>query len=627
MRFFSFLVGCLLFFSPLFSLDEDNEICRHFNAILKQHVQYQKIDKLLLQRAINSYFKLVDPEKIYLLEKEVSKFFSMTEKDWQESVIRYQKNDLFLFRQIFHLMNKGAQRAMKYRALMKMDVILNPIHPLEAKRITYLDFASTEEELKQRMKVKLRAFLIEQNSLSKGICLDVYGRERAFHFCHRKMAMQEALFKTNKKKQEFYSLTLKALCQSLDPHTRYFTSIEALRLKTHLEKEFEGLGIMIKESLEGIIITDVFGKNAVSQGVERGDLILSINGTSIKKFSYQQVLSLLGDLEQKKMVLSLKSKQRIKENILLIKERVSLQQEKVCGVRQRHKGYDIGYISIPSFYLNESNSCEKDILKCLSGFEQDGGVEGLIFDLRENSGGFLTQAIKVASLFISRGVVAVSKNVDGEKQYFRAIENNTRFKGPLIVLVSKASASASEIVAQTLKDYGLAIVVGDERTYGKGTIQYQNLTDRNSLEFFKVTVGKYYTPSGQSTQLRGVQSHILVPTRYHKSKIGEIFLDYALANDSIAPCFEDPLSDVDGVSKKWMMKQYSPFVQKPSHYSLEFLNELRKRSSMRILKNRDYQEFIAFLPFHQKAEDDYALKESFEIMNDMITLKAEKNRS
>src|SRR5262249_53796114 len=158
---------------------------------------------------------------------------------------------------------------------------------------------------------------------------------------------------------------------------------------------------------------------------------------------------------------------------------------------------------------------------------------GLVLDLRENAGGFLSQAVKVSGIFLSNGIVVISKYSRGDVHFLRNIVGRSYFNGPLVILTSKMSASASEIVAQALQDYGVGIVVGDERTFGKGSIQYQTVTDMSTDLFFKVTVGKYYTASGRTTQIEGVKTDIVVPTHYAPYHIGERYLEYPLSADKV----------------------------------------------------------------------------------------------
>jgi carboxyl-terminal processing protease len=187
------------------------------------------------------------------------------------------------------------------------------------------------------------------------------------------------------------------------------------------------------------------------------------------------------------------------------------------------------------------------------------------------------------------------------------------------------SASASEIVAQALQDYGIGLVVGDSRTYGKGSIQYQTITDPSASSYFKVTVGRYYTVSGRSTQIEGVQADIHVPTAYAPYNIGERYLEYALKNDQIAPAYNDLLSDVQGATKQWFQKNYLPFLQKKQSQWVQMLPTLKKSSQHRIANNPNFQLFL------KNMEDasidigmnDLQMQEAVSIVKDMISLSHE----
>jgi carboxyl-terminal processing protease len=247
-------------------------------------------------------------------------------------------------------------------------------------------------------------------------------------------------------------------------------------------------------------------------------------------------------------------------------------------------------------------------------------------------GGFLMQAVKVSGLFVTSGVVVVAKYSDGDVRFFRDIDGHAYFDGPMVVLTSKASASAAEIVAQALQDYGAAIVVGDGRTYGKGSIQHQTVTNANSENFFKVTVGRYYTVSGRSTQIDGVISDIVVPTQFHKREIGEVTLDFPLPGDAMLPSYEDMLVDLDWESKRWYLKYYIPSLQKQESTWHSMLDVLKKNSAQRITGNAPYQEFIRELSegagFYDDSSDleedkvDLQMTESVNIVEDMIQLES-----
>lgn len=288
----------------------------------------------------------------------------------------------------------------------------------------------------------------------------------------------------------------------------------------------------------------------------------------------------------------------------------------------------IASIKLDAFYQNDKGvSSEEDVKQALDKLESE-NLRGLILDLRDNRGGFLTQAVKVAGLFITDGVIVISKYSSGEEKIYRDTDGKAYYKGPLIILVSKLTASAAEIVAQSLQDYGVALIVGDEHTYGKGTIQTQTVTDGgDASSYFKVTVGKYYTVSGKTPQIQGVQADIVVPGPLSFVQVGEVFLKDTLPSDQIAPEYNDTLSDVDPELKPWYMKYYLPNLQPRENEWVHFRDKLKAASGYRLQHNVDYQAFLKQEPSAFQPGDDLQQKEAFNILKDMIYLESKENRA
>jgi carboxyl-terminal processing protease len=247
--------------------------------------------------------------------------------------------------------------------------------------------------------------------------------------------------------------------------------------------------------------------------------------------------------------------------------------------------------------------------------------------MRENSGGFLTQAVKVSGLFMSSGVVVISKYAHGMTQYLRELDGRSYYSGPLVLLTSRGSASATEIVAQALQDYGLAMIVGDDRTYGKGTIQYQTVTDPRATNFFKVTIGRYYTVSGRTTQIEGVKADIVAPTIYSALPIGERYLEFPLRSDRIPSAYTDPLVDVEPRNREWFQKNYIPTLQKKLSVWTQMLPQLKANSADRIAHSQEYTLFLKTLSENKssllelKQQGDLQMAEAVHIVKDMNVLQ------
>ncbi|HVM50909.1 MAG TPA: carboxy terminal-processing peptidase [Candidatus Acidoferrum sp.] len=245
----------------------------------------------------------------------------------------------------------------------------------------------------------------------------------------------------------------------------------------------------------------------------------------------------------------------------------------------------LGVIDLPSFYSTfdpvntkdkpEQKSTTVDVARLLKKLKQE-KVEGVVLDLRHNGGGSLEEAIKLTGLFIKTGPVVQIKEVDGTIQEADDTDPSVLYDGPLIVLTSRGSASASEIVAGALQDYGRALIVGDRSTHGKGTVQsvnqlrpYMRMMDSsvtNDPGALKLTIKKFYRPSGASTQLRGVVPDIILPSLANESKdVGESALENPLAWDEIPSAKYDHLNRVD-----------------------PYLAELRRRSAERVASDKEY---------------------------------------
>jgi carboxyl-terminal processing protease len=277
----------------------------------------------------------------------------------------------------------------------------------------------------------------------------------------------------------------------------------------------------------------------------------------------------------------------------------------------------------------------------LEEIRKEHNLKGVILDLRQNSGGVLPQAVAVTGLFIKRGIVVSIKDNAGRIEHLRKTEAQNAWDGPLIVLTSKMSASAAEIVAQALQDYGRAIIVGDKHTYGKGTFQTLTLDALqegkiNPKGELKVTRGRYYTVSGKSPQLVGVTPDIFISGIFSEMEIGEQYTKYPLPNDSIPDHFNDTLSDLPPFQRERIAWLYHAHLQPKIDTYTKYLPILRKNAEARLAAHALYQEFIEelqqlkedageehpLLEFYQKA--DFQLAATVEIMKDLILLCMEK---
>lgn len=621
-----------------------------FEEMLNYHVEYKEFSPLLAKRSIKLFLDQFDPYKIYLLSSEVQPYLEMSDNQLSVVVDKFYADDLSVYATLNKIVQKSIQRAKDLRAEVAAELISSKEELANAQAETYAGYAKNTAELKARLKKQMLNILASEKKMSVTAVWSADKKQKLFALWEKRFSRSENTYMVGNSRgasADHYLVMhiLKCQSKSLDAHTSFFSPEEAFEMRASLEKQFEGVGIVLREGIDGVMITNlVKGGPAERSGkIAVGDLLVEIDGKAIDAASYDDVLGSLKGDRGSKVVLGVKHiDQNAKASIAkveLVREKIVMQDERLQYSSEPYGEGIIGKIVLPSFYESGgSSSCEKDMREAIKNLKKQGDLLGIVIDMRDNSGGFLNQAVKLAGLFISSGVIVISKYSKGELQYLRDVDGRIYFDGPLVLLTSKASASAAEIVTQALQDYGTAVIVGDVRTYGKGTIQYQTVTDTQAENFFKVTVGRYYTVSGRSTQIEGVKADIVVPTEYAPYDIGERYLAYPLKNDQVPPAYVDPLTDVDQKNKVWFQKNYLPNLQKKLSLWTQLMPQLQANSSYRLSHNKNFAYFLKSIKF-EGADDtadtsdsktkenfgneDLQMAEAVNIVKDMIVLKEE----
>lgn len=626
------------------------DVRRATDMMLKLHVEQKEFSPLLARRSMKIYLEHFDPDKIYFTAHEVLPFVDIKEERLRALVSNYLKDDLAEYAALNQTIQKGIVRARELRALCASELMETDAPAAKLERHT--DFAKGEKELKERIKNHLAYLEMRERQYNGTGKWDKEQKQRTLELWERRFQRLEDPYLSIDKNgkplsreaaDHFLAMhTLKAIAKSLDAHTSYYSPEEAHDMRTSLEKQFEGIGIILREGVQGIAIVGlVKGGPAERSGrIRVGDVILGIDGKSVSGLSYEEILRRLQEASRGQVQLELKrmkadqTEERVKVSVA--KEKILMEDDRLTYSAEPYADGIIGKLVLSSFYESgDGSSCEKDIREALRQLKKQGNLLGVVLDMRENSGGFLSQAVKVASLFLSSGVVVISKYAQGETHYLRNLDIHSYYSGPLVVLTSKASASAAEIVAQALQDYGTALVIGDERTYGKGTIQYQTVTDPSASCFFKVTVGRYYTVSGRTTQIDGVLADIIVPSHYHNINIGERFLAYPLKSDRVPSAYTDPLLDIEQKNRTWFQQNYIPNLQKKISVWTRMIPALKANTQDALSKNKDFSLFMQVQDEHKQRAapfqptplenwgvEDLQMHQAVRILKDMIYLRA-----
>ena len=404
--------------------------------------------------------------------------------------------------------------------------------------------------------------------------------------------------------QELY---LTSLTQMFDPHTTFLNIKEKEKFDQTMNNELVGIGAVLSDVDGFCTIKELLpgGPAEASQELQPEDVILKVgqaegNFTDVVDMKLSNVVELIKGPKDTLVRLEVKpindpSKTKV---VRIIRDKIkltsNLAKASIHKVIQNESALNVGVVELRSFYGSSGSGpkATDDVEELVEKLKQK-DIKGLILDLRRNGGGYLSEAVNLAGLFISRGPVVQVKYPDGKIRKKFDFNPKLSWNGPLIILVSRYSASASEIVAGALKNHKRAIIVGDASTHGKGTVQsmiqmnlpynYSKLNSKKSAA--KITIQKYYLPSGESTQINGVSSDISLPTINSFLPIGESDLENALASDTIAAVnFRRPNNE---------------FV-----YKLDSVDKLKKQSLERQNTQPEFQYLNRYVNWYKEKRND-----------------------
>lgn len=632
------LLGLPLCFFSVFcfstELKDPQDVHSTIEKLVSYHVDTKEITADILSTSVEEYAKIFDTNKAYLTQQEVL-FPIATSESRRRLLKNYRANEFSAYHQLDTSIQNSILRARVWRSSWASDsekLVQEARSKALHKRPKV--WASSIQEVKDRQHHLLLSYIALH--LSDGDSDRYRGKEqRLVQLCIKQIENHENIYlgvngqghalSQEEKDKLLHARIVKAVAHSLDAHTDYFSKEEALAMRVQLEKGMCGIGIVLKEDIEGVTIREILhgGPAEKSGQLIAGDIISHVDGQDISDVSFTHVLEILRGAPGSSVTLKIRRGDNSR-TVHLKREKIFLEDRRVDVSYEPYGDGVIGKITLHSFYEGDNNiSSEQDLRDAIQELKAK-NLLGLVLDIRENTGGFLSQAIKVSGLFMTNGVVVVSRYADGSIKRYRTISPQKFYNGPLAILVSKSSASAAEIVAHTLQDYGVGIIVGDEQTYGKGTIQHQTITGNANDDFFKVTVGKYYAPSGQSPQLQGVKSDIVISSRYAEDPLGERFLEHPLPSDRCDNVLSDNLQDLDTNIRPWFQKYYLPNLQKQEEKWRSMLPQLIANSKQRLENNLNYNHFLSSLK-HSNTDQNYGsndlqMEESVNIVKDMIVL-------
>ena len=399
--------------------------------------------------------------------------------------------------------------------------------------------------------------------------------------------------------EDVAAMFLSAVARAFDPHTDYMSTREMDRFRDGMKNELVGIGALLQGEEDGAtkIMGIVVGGPADKQGsLKLDDRVVAVDPdgdgpremVDIMFMKIDKVVDLIRGKQETPVRLKVEPAGGAPGEtslITIVRDKVSLKDEQASAEVIDMKGGDgeakrIGVITLPSFYADFEEGktrCSVDVERLLERLK-DEGIDGLVLDLRNNGGGALEEVRRMTGFFTRRGPVVQVRNTFGEIQVKESERKDPIYDGPMVVLTDKSSASASEILAGALQDNNRAVIVGDSSTFGKGTVQ-QPMDIGRMLPFFKarnkagtlkVTIQKFYRPSGSSTQNMGVVPDVILPSQIDGLEVGEAFLDHPLEHD--------------------MIRRAPDFA--PLKKELLFLPRLKELSTKRVADSKDFAYII-----------------------------------
>jgi len=548
-----------------------------------QHFSHIPFDDALSKRAFVLYLRQLDPRKRFLLESDANELHAFSthiddelkrgrivlpdagmqilderirevkkmvgpimDAGFDPAKEDYLESDP---KKIVWTTSKAALRD-RWRRVLKLQVLDEYLNLVEKENKAPAKGsgkqADTAKDTQQQKKIS--ATELDKEAWSKAMSNI---RERTTNYLNRLL---------KESRQDHYNRYFDAVARAFDPHTNYLPPTSKEDFDIHMSGSLEGIGALLREDDGHIKVVRIIpGSAAERQGkLQAEDIILSVaekdaTPVDISDMRLREAVSYIRGPKGTEVILTVRKPDGVTEVISIVRDVVKIEETYVkSSLLDTGSGKKVGYIKIPSFYrdFNASRDGRKgrnvtdDTRAALVDLKKK-GIDGLILDLRNDGGGALSDAVDISGLFLAGGPVVQVKNSQGMIRILEDIDENVVYNGPMIVLVNQFSASASEILAAALQDYGRALVLGGEHTHGKGTVQALMDLNRNlpllhlhkydDLGALKVTIQKFYRVTGGSTQYKGVEPDVVAPSMLDYLKTGEKYLDYSLPWDTVDP--------------------------------------------------------------------------------------------
>ncbi|MGH8278588.1 MAG: carboxy terminal-processing peptidase [Gammaproteobacteria bacterium] len=525
--------------------------------LTRYHYGKARLDTALSQKIFHSYLEGLDPNRSYFLESDIRSFAPY--RDTLDDAIR--NGDLKPAFAIYNVYQKRVEQRIRYALRLlehEPDFTVEQSYTYDRSKAPWATSATQLDDIwRQRVKNDAIGLLLAGKTWKETAAI-LSKRYQNFEYRAHQIAPNDV-----------FNLFMNAYTLSLDPHTNYFSPDQSEEFQIQMSLKLQGIGAALTSEGEYTKIASIIpgGPAALSKELHPDDRITGVAQgdkgaiTDVVGWRLDDVVQLIrgpkGSVVRLQILPAGAPPGSAEKVIRLVRATVKLEAQhahkSVLDIEQGKQRYKIGVITIPSFYSDfegrmegEKNytSTTRDVRKLLLDLEAE-KVSGVVIDLRNNGGGALDEATKLTGLFIPRGPVVQIRHQNGDVEIDTDDHSGIVYRGPLVVLVNRFTASASEIFAAAIQDYHRGLIVGST-TYGKGTVQ--TLFDLNRIlpgnqdaGQLKFTIDKFYRVNGASTQLKGVTPDIEMPSSISSKEFGEDTQADALPWDQIAPTSYTPL--------------------------------------------------------------------------------------
>lgn len=637
------------------------------------HYRKQPINKQLSEKIYEHYLSALDPSRLYFLQSDIDEF----------EIYRFKLDSAIKTGQLspaFKIFNRYQSRVIERleRQIKFLD-----------KKISLLNFTKDEfiptdrsespwaksiEELDNVWRLRIKSTVLSMKLSDTSI-------DESKETLHKryKNQLKRAL---QVRSEDAFSVYMNSFTAVYDPHTTYFSPRSSENFNINMSLSLEGIGAVLQADNEFTkVVRLVPGGPAHKQGqLSTADRIVGVaqgeNGEMIDVIGWRldEVVGLIRgpkhSIVQLKVIPSESKVETNTEIVKITRDKVKLEEQAASStsldVDREGNSKHIGVITIPTFYADfkamqegdpNYKSTTRDVLKLLKELQEEETLDGLVIDLRGNGGGSLDEANQLTGLFIDQGPTVQIRSASNRVEVLEDPDPQLVYGGPLIVLVDRLSASASEIFAGAIQDYGRGLIMGSP-TFGKGTVQSVRPLNHGQL---KITQAKFYRISGASTQHKGVVPDVILPDTYDVKQVGEDALEHALKWDSI-DAVEHQYFDVRHNYPESLLGKHQQRMNSNAEYKLlleeiEFLNTqrdkkeltlnetLRKAEDEALDKTRlslinkrrelnglaqfksldewsDFSEKEVLESYNKTKDPDFIIKESAEVLVDLMTQKA-----